>query len=113
MHLRIVSNFIIKFILLGLPATGIIWSNGLTWNIVWWVIYFVWGGFWAKHEIVTKTCIGTMWVQIPFVIIIDLDLRNAIVWPVAAIWAGLVYWHIYNQAVLMNRATDQVIADEG
>lgn len=102
MHGRIIGNFVLKFIFLGLPAIGIIIAESTLWNSIWWVVYFAWGAALAKHELATKTCIGTIWAQLPFLILIEFQLASIWLWLGAGLWAGMAYVAIYKQAVTIN-----------
>jgi hypothetical protein len=103
MHRRIISNFALKFVLIGLPAIGILTAHSTLCNLIWWAAYLLIGFWWAQHEMVTKTVMGTIWVQIPLILLFDLRLTSAAAWGAAGLWLGLVYWYIYRQAILMNR----------
>ncbi len=105
-HFRIISNFAWKFILFGLPAIGIFIADSVLWNIIWWILYLSWGFYFAKLEILSKTCIGTIWAQIPYIILLDIGVNNIVAWFLAGLWAVLCYLHIYRQAILMNSVTE-------
>jgi hypothetical protein len=104
MHGRIISNFALKFVVVGLPAIGIFLADSTLWNVIWWTSYVLIGLWWAKHEIVTKTVIGTIWAQIPLILLSELHIRSPLAWGAAGVWLVLVYWHTYRQAIVMNRA---------
>ena len=78
----------------------------MLWNVIWWAAYLAIGLWWARHEIVTKTVIGTIWAQAPPILLLEFRMTSALAWSVAVVWLSLVYWHIYKQAILMNRAMD-------
>ena len=99
LHIRIVSNFVLKFVVVGLPAFGMIMAESYRWNIIWGAAYLAWGLYFVKDEIVTKTVIGTMWVQLPFVILIEMRVVDFLYWTGASIWAVLSYLVMYKQEI--------------
>ena len=113
MHARIVSNFALKFVMFGLPAIGIIMAESMAWNIVWWVLYFLWESYLTKHEIFTTTGIGTMWAQLPYIVLIEMEVSNHLLWGGANLWAAMVYWTIYRQAMLINAKMKALTEDLG
>lgn len=112
MHFRILSNFILKFGLLALPAVGILCADLILWNVVWWVAYFAWTAFFAKYEILSKTVIGTNWAQLPFILLLETDLTRYVLWAGASIWSAMSYLHMYKQALLVNRTMDPPVGEK-
>jgi len=100
-HFRILTNFVVKFAVLAIPAVGIVLADSLLWELVWWGVYIAWGSFLARYEVLSKTVIGTMWAQAPFVLLLDFRVTETGAWLAAGLWGGLSYWYIYRQALLL------------
>lgn len=108
-HLRIVGNFALKFVLLALPAVGILLSHSSAWNVVWWLAYLGLGIVLARYEQLSNTMVGTMWAQSPIIILLETEVSNQVLWALAGLWAALAYGYIYREALLLNRSVAALI----
>jgi len=100
-------TLVLRFALLAIPAVGIFFTHSLVIKIVFAALWLICGLWFSKYEKGTSTVVGTMHVQLPFVIIYTFDLRNPWIVIPLSIYSGmalLTVWRHYKAQVIINES---------
>jgi len=100
---------ILKFVIMCMPAMGILFADNILWNIIFWIIYFTIGFYLRSFEVPLPSSVssdillmdGIMWTQVPIIIVIDLRITNIWIWILIIVWLSISYSTLFKSLAIV------------